>query len=145
MQQILAAAHKEPSLLASVWPLLLAWRQQLWPVQQQAAIAFHPNHQQQCRWLSSSAGKGGGGGSSSPAAWPGAVPPLHQPNKLVSGTTPLKVQPLEAPAPAAVLQEAAAVSQPAPAVESVFVRHRAVIFAALLCVTTGTACKHPVR
>lgn len=88
--------------------------QQLWPSQWRSVCSSAPV-------CSSSRG--------SPPTWPGAVPPLHQPSKHVTGTHPLKVQPIRgAPEAAAAAEQIAALGQTTaalPAQKSVFMRHRA--------------------
>lgn len=109
--------------------------QQLWPSQWRAVCSS-------AAVCSSSRG--------SPPTWPGAVPPLHQPSKHVTGTPPLKAQLIRgAPEAAAAAEQSAALGEaPAalPAQESVFLRHRATFILMslsfiLLFFSTGAACE----
>lgn len=149
IQQILAA-HKQPSLLASL-SLQLHSRQLVphRPVSPQLLQQLWPS---QLRSICSTAAVRGGSRDST-AAWPDAVPPLHQPQKHVTGANPNKARLVEAAAegPAAATAKAvdsAAVSASsqtagqAAAAESVFVRHRAVLIVTLMFFTTGAASEH---
>lgn len=143
--QAILSSQRQPSLLAAVLPSYHCRQQLLWP--------------SQCRAVCTSAAVAAGGSSGSnssgssrdrSATWPAAVPPLHQPQKHVTGTNPLKARTAavvdEPQASAATRHKPGVGSQHATpaapaAAPSVFVRHRTSIIMVVLFFTTGAACE----
>lgn len=136
-QQVLAA-HKQPSLLAALSPLLPSQQ----PYSQQRQHLLHVQSWQQL-WPSQRRGFCSSSASQSKPVWPNAVPSLHQPQKHLAGQ--LVRKPPEQFTPGAAAAADSSAVKPAEALaakaENIWGRIRITLIRGVLCITIPATSK----